>query len=742
MIGNGALGSRGTLEEFTRDERAAITVAGLYDQVPGCWRELVNAPNAFFSAIRVDGQVLSPRILPPTAHRQMLDLREAVLRRETRFGLASGASVEVQGARFLSAADVQLGVAWQQITADRDLQVIIETGIDGNVWDINGPHLTDHEGGASREDELWLAAKTQERGIPLTVAVAFDGDFRRAHCTSEVVRDLQRVLIRTVLNLKANEAYSWLKFFSVTAGSDAVAQGRKAATAARALGFDALLARHRTEWSQRWARSDIQVDGDDVAQLALRHSVYQLLLATPAHSERTSIPARGLSGQVYKGAVFWDTEMFMLPFFEHTQPEMARSLLRYRFHTLDGARRKASEFGYRGAFYAWESQETGDDACSFFNVTDVFTGRPMRTYFRDKQVHISADVALAIWRYFQHTADAVFLVEGGAEIILECARFYLSLAGFVPDRNRYEIRDVVGPDEYHERVDNNAFTSALARETVRVALQVLAWLETERPDAAHALTARLNFTADIGRLRDVADRLFVPEPDAGSKVIEQFSGYLRLEDASVSTVKSRVLNPTEYWGGGNGVATQTQVIKQADTVLLLHLFAERYATDVRRANWEYYEPRTEHGSSLSACVYAMVAAGLGKVDWAYRYFLKTATIDLTGDSKQYVGPLFIGGTHPAANGGAWMTAVLGFAGLRCHPDGPSLRPHLPRTWTQLGFRFCWRELWFSVRVTPTAVKVTADAANQHPAMIDLDGVRVACAPGETVAATNREDAHV
>lgn len=191
-------------------------------------------------------------------------------------------------------------------------------------------------------------------------------------------------------------------------GEAALKYSREAA----ALGYEALLKEHAENWERKWERSDVVIHGDEEAQAALRYSLYQLHIISPGHSEKLSIPARGLSGQVYKGAVFWDTEMFMLPFYLHTQPEIARNLLMYRVHTLDGARRKAAEYGYEGAFYAWESQETGDDACTLFNVNDVFTGRPLRTYFRDKQVHISADVAYGIWQYYLFTGDGSLLLEG------------------------------------------------------------------------------------------------------------------------------------------------------------------------------------------------------------------------------------------------------------------------------------------------------------------------------------------
>ena len=216
-------------------------------------------------------------------------------------------------------------------------------------------------------------------------------------------------------------------------------------------------------------------------------------MVAPVNGSANSIPARALSGQVYKGAIFWDTEMFMFPFFLHTCPEKAVELMRYRIKTLDGARRKAKTegAGYRGAFYAWESQETGDDACTYFNIGDPFTKRDLRTHFRDKQVHISGDVAIAMWEYFKVTGDDSLLLEGGAEVILECARFYYSYAYFKKDKNRYEILDVVGPDEYHERVNNNAFTSMVAKETFEIANATVDYLKRKHPEELRALVKKI-----------------------------------------------------------------------------------------------------------------------------------------------------------------------------------------------------------------------------------------------------------
>ena len=651
MLGNGYMGLRGTLEEQGKEELAGILLNGVYDQVPGKWREPVNAPNALYTTVEGAGGIRS--------HRQQLDLRHGRMSRETDYEHST-----VSAERFVSMDDVHLICLRYSATGTQP----IRTGIDKEVWDINGPHFHVVE-----ENENAVAVQTNELGILIAVCT-------RVAWTDERSFD------------------KFITIFTSLDCDDPVQAAREHCDRAKAAGYDRLLDAHKACWQAIWDRCDVQIDGDEEAQFALRYSLYQLQLAAPRHSNRVSIPARALSGQVYKGAVFWDTEMFMTPVFTLTDPAVARNLILYRYHTLEGAREKAAEYGCRGAFYAWESQERGNDACTHFNVTDVFTQRPMRTYFRDKQIHISADIVYAIRKYVEQTGDFSVIVDGAAEVMAECARFFFSYAYLKADKDRFELPDVTGPDEYHERVHNNAYTNRMVKYTLESALELLGWLETHDPAAFRALEERIGFTAEMNDWKIMAEKLWIPEPDPQSGVIPQFDGYERLEDCSLAELKSRMLDPNEYLGGGCGLATTTKILKQADVVLMLNLFKDDYDLESVRTNWEYYEPRTEHGSSLSACAYAMVAARIGKPDWAYDYFMKTATVDLTGKSKQYVGTLYIGGTHPAANGGAWLSAVFGFAGLEADDTGIRVNPNLPSHWTGMRFRIEWRGELFEIHI--------------------------------------------
>lgn len=728
LIANGYMGYRGTLEEYGKGQLVACTLAGVYDKVGEAWREPVNAPNGLLTKVYCDDEELTALALPPEAHEQTLDLRSALHTRRSVFR-AAGNTVEISAERFLSLADVHLLAMKYSLRCAKDAHLVLETGIDGDIWDINGPHLGGclwcMEGGV-----LLFRGRTWEKGHLVAVAEAIDAPGGAMSVETGAASIMRKITWRA----EAGKEYVLTKYVAIHTSLDGVASPAEAALEtcgrASARGYGRLFAQHRDLWRDRWERADVGIEGDDDAQLALRFSLYHLLSIAPTHTDRVSIPARGLSGQVYKGAVFWDTDLFMLPFFCHTHPELARNLIRYRCRTLDGARRKAAEYGYRGAFYAWESQETGDDACTLFNITDVFTGRPMRTYFRDRQVHISADVAYAIWRYYELTGDLGVLLEGGAEVVLECARFYVSYAYYSMDRRRYEILDVTGPDEYHERVHNNAFTNRMVRHTLEIARRMLAFLRSEQAGFYQEIIDRLAFGPDIAKIEALYEQIYIPLPDPETAVIEQFDGYHRLEDVSLAELSGRIKDPREYLGGGNGLATTTQILKQADVVAMLVFFRDSYPQAVMRANWEYYEPRTEHGSSLSHCLYALAAAEMGQADRGYSHFMQTAGIDLTGDAKQYVGTLYIGGTHPAANGGAWMAAVMGFGGLHTLEDRIIIEPRLPAKWRSLRFNLVWHGRRFAVEIGRETIEVRSDAANQGETTFVLRGETFVCGAGQ------------
>ena len=492
--------------------------------------------------------------------------------------------------------------------------------------------------------------------------------------------------------------------------------------AALALGFEGVLSQHEQAWSVRWGASDVQIDGDPAAQKAIRFATYHLNSAANPDDEAVSIAARALTGDDYVGHVFWDTEIFLLPFYCLTWPEAARALLMYRFHTLDGARAKAIRLGWRGALYAWESADTGAD------VTPAHTVGPDRQVLGilcgTQEQHISADVAYAVWQYWVTSGDEGFMRDAGAEILLETARFWVSRGVLEADGRRH-IRGVIGPDEYHETIDDNAFTNVMARWNVQRGLEVVALLRRRWPERWEALSASLGLAGP--ELESWSG--FIPTIQTGldptTGLYEQFEGYGLLEPVDLATYAGRSV-PMDVVLGRKRTA-RSQVIKQADVVALLVLLPDVFTAGTGAANFAWYEPRCSHGSSLSTAMHGLAAARLGLTDKALDFFRRTAAIDL-GDDKAAIG----GGVHIAALGGLWMMAVLGFAGLNLREDGIGLRPQLPKAWTGLRFPLQWRGRRLAIDIDPADACIHILVESGEAMAAYVGGARYWLEPGQSL----------
>lgn len=702
LVGNGYMGVRGTLEEYGKEHLVAVNLAGIYDQVGDSWREPLNAPNGFYGYLTVDGEKLMLPDIESKEHQVELDYRHGIFKRRTKWSTVRG-DITIESERFVSMKDIHLGAMKCSIAADFHADVKLVIGIDGDVWDINGPHYDELI--IKNDDVLSIKAITHEKKYEVSVAetevTGFPCERRKTEKDKKCLKSINFIT-------DTHKSYTIERFFSIYTSKDcekSMECAVKLAEEAASKGYDEIYRQHCEKWEKLWDISEVVIEGDDKAMEALNYSCYHLHCLAPRHTDSLSVAARGLSGQTYKGAVFWDTEMFILDFFLMTEPEVAKKLMKYRIDTLDGARKKAEGYGYRGAFYAWESQEGGFDACSDYNVTDVFSGKPMRTFFKDKQIHISAAVVYGIGRYVELTGDMSILSEGGAETIIECARFYYGLLLKKVGESKYELHDVIGPDEYHERVNNNGYTNRMAKYTFEQAIRIIENKEQLEQKEKIKIETLFNLNTLINEFRDACDKIFIPVPDERG-VIPQFDGYFDLEDVNVDTVRSRIINPKEYWGGAYGVATHTQVIKQADVVTWLTLFPEDVSDEIKLKNWEYYEPRTEHGSSLSACMYSLLACRCGMKEKAYPLFMKSASADLVTGGKEWAGLIYIGGTHPASEGGAYMVAIKGFGGIYFEDNQVKAKPNLPDNWKKMYFHICYKNKIYKVEIEDNNAVIT------------------------------------
>jgi kojibiose phosphorylase len=443
---------------------------------------------------------------------------------------------------------------------------------------------------------------------------------------------------------------------------------------------------HINSWEKHWDNAEIVIYGDKYAQKSVNYALYHLISSGEFSGNFTSIPARNLSGESYQGHIFWDTEIYMLPFYIFTEPDVARSLLMYRYNALDGAKINAIEQDFEGASFAWESTDSGlemapTEAISpFGHVINIFTS--------EYEHHISPDIAYAVWQYWTVTQDKDFMLDYGSEIIFETARFCKSLLSQGED-GLYHIYEVIGPDEYHELIHDNAYTNIMVRYNLEIAVKLFEWLKKNHKSSLENLKNKISLVeAEIKNWTEIKDKIFISNI-SDKNIYEQFNGFFDLEYIDVKSYENRTAPMDVILGREK--TKKSQVIKQPDVLMFLFLLANQFPQDVIRANYDYYEPRTGHGSSLSPGIHSLLAARLDKSEEAYHYFKQSTEVDLYNGMGNASG-----GIHMANMGSIWMAVVMGFAGMYICDRGLIFDPHLPENWEKLEFPIIWRSQRVSV----------------------------------------------
>ena len=718
-IGNGYFGTRGTFEEGYPRDNPATLLSGVFDRIEVGRAELANVPDWLPIKLFVNGERFRldrGRIL---AYERSLDMYNGVLNRTVRWESAAGARLTISIERFASLADEHIAAIRYSVTAGEPsathensendgYEIVLRSSLNTAVGNYHLMHWETVD--QSNEYELvWLHTQTIASGVQLAQTMSFtsltngctkeitDSDYAPSihlrgklapgeTMTAEKIvvmytsRDTEQPL-RTALEHHHEiliDGYS-NGTTSVTGEPSAVATTTPITLEIHAQSYDTLLDAHKVAWHNYWQVSDIIIEGDDKAQQAIRYNVYQLCISASKHDDRYSIAAKGLTGFGYRGHIFHDTEIFMLPYFTHVHPDIARNLLLYRYHLLPGARAKAASNGYAGAQYPWESTVDGKEATPDA-IIHPESGELIPVLNGLLELHISASIAHATCDYWSITSDDEFMRDYGAEIVLSTAAFWVSRVTKNDERNDYEINNVIGPDEWHEHVNNNAFTNYMARWNIQKALEILDWLHTTVPDRAHQLAQLVDLTGENrAHWQDVASHLRIPV-DKETGLIEQFDGFFKLPHLDQSKYAGRT---TSYQGilGMEGVQ-EYQIVKQADVLMLLTVLNAEFDQKTRRVNWDYYYPITDHayGSSLTPAFHVILACELGLPDVAYRLYMIGSLVDLEnprGNSGE--------GIHDACCGAVWQATVLGFAGLQFTEDSYTTHPTWPDGWTRLAF---------------------------------------------------------
>ena len=712
-LASGAMGNRGSHEEgFVKKTLPANYVHGVFDRSEAFMRELCNTPDWAKLHILFECEPIGVEDGEPMDYLRVLDMRHGFLAKRYVSRAADGRETRIEILKFLSRAHPRRGAFRIYITPLNYEGVIeLENIIDATVTNfMDMPrfrvrHLETKEVSALMPDGCYVGSKTRDFGLRLGTGARVQVRGAQGECRvkSRRFRPFGEVACEFIdCDMARNETLIIEKFACVCTErdfSDPRAQVTLELNELTERGFDNELAAHIAAYDALWAMADVQIDGDDALQHALRFNIFHLMSTPAPNDPRTNIGAKMIHGEEYGGHAYWDTELFVLPFFTYVFPGVARNLATYRYLLLDKARENAVSNGYRGAKYPWESADTGDEECPSWTVCP--DGSCYRCYVADYEHHVTAAVSYGMRQYANVTGDDGFMDTMGLEVLLETARFWVSRMTYNKEKDRYEILQVTGPDEWHEPVDNNAYTNRLAQWNIQCALTLLTDYQTREPDAYQRLCEKLALTQD--ELQDW--KLHAQKLYAGARqgLIEQFDGYFDLPDAVITEWDDNgmPLMPSLFRGKRGG---ERCILKQADVVMLMYLLPHDYDMETQSVNFNYYERRTLHRSSLSPSIHCLLGLRVGDDKRAYAYLERSAYVDVRnnqGNTRE--------GLHAASAGGTWQCMALGFCGMGIgHDGGLEFYPKLPERWSRVRFRIVWRGTPLTVTVTHAGVTVQTD----------------------------------
>ncbi len=719
-LGNGYLGVRSALEETYVGQTRNFFVAGTYNRFhPGEVTELPNAADFTEMQIYLNSELFtmdSGRIIE---YARYLNLKEAELTREVLWESPSGKVYKLVFKRFVSLEDLHVIAFKLTVTPmSGDAVIRIRTGIDGRMTNSGSQHFSEGEKRVYDRSFMQLVQTTTESQIDFVVNCScrgYAGDSSVSAVSEAVEYGVERRKIYGLYEYEAKKdmAVTFEKLAAVFTSRDKeYMQGYKLGELKKhsleylksvlESGYDTLFAKSRDKWSAYWDGVKIDIESscsEDI--LALRFAQYHLLIATPVHDERFSIGAKGLTGEGYKAHVFWDTEMFMVPYFQYSSPLLARQLLTYRYNNLEGARKKAKEYGYEGAMYPWETAFTGQEETPEWAALNVMTGEPTRVWAGIKEHHITADIAYMVWQYYLSTGDNDFMEKCGYEIIFDCASFWCSRLIWNDEQARYEIRDVIGPDEYTEHIDNNAYTNYMAHYVISIALKLYDTMPKELPALFALLDEKLNLSKRHEAYRAAVEKLYLPKAGK-SGVMPQDDTFLGKKEIDINKYRYDDIKQSILLDYSRSQIVDMQVLKQADVIMLLCTLRKLFDIKTIKASWEYYEKRTIHDSSLSSAIHSIVACYFYNTDRAYSFFKDACRIDM-GQNPVSSNT----GTHTAAMGGIWMAAVMGFGGFFNNEGQLELDPMLPEEWTRLDYSIYWQGRKIRVEAAKDSVVLTS-----------------------------------
>ncbi|WP_435128843.1 glycosyl hydrolase family 65 protein [Mycoplasma sp. 6243] len=719
-LGNGYMGIRSADEERASYNKEDFFVNGMFnkdtkDDSP----ELVNLADLMTTPIIINGITFD--VKNRDEYNKTLYIREGFLKRKILLERDHGKYCFIFE-RFVSRNDPnvyaqKIKIKVLETTDNKNIEIIIKPAINAQVTNSGTQHFG--EGAKTRitteslQMEQCTTLSKRWAVHNLITKLYLNGEFIRGGNDDYVIEMKRRYVgFKIKLNAKAGDVIELEKLMSVHTSVDSKNSllPKKVVRENANTKHQQLLNKSYEELknesiekmhSQIWKEFFVKIEGDEESKydsLALDFAIFHLNGFVPRHSTNLNVGAKGLSGEGYQGHTYWDTEFFINPIYLFNRAKVARNLLTYRYKGIEGARAKAREIKERpqesnlkGAQFPWEmAWPTDGEVCPYWGQADVMTGKQIPIASRRQEIHVSADVAFAVNQYYKITGDEKFMEQMGYEMIIDTAIFYASRAEKQSDGS-YHILDVMGPNEYKGNIDNSAYINMLAKFNIDLALKYINLLKKKKPYWWAIIKSKIPYPINVTKLKEVSEKLKQQKPNE-NLVIAENDQFLQLHRGNVLPFQmlgdagKKLFNTQE----GNALLS-CQLVKQADVILLLNILPHLYSKEIRRANFNFYEPVTTHDSSLSPVTYTIEAVRLKMIEKAYQLFKYGINVDLgpamhTSDA----------GIHAGSLAAIYHMIVFGFGGLNWHNDALHLEPLLPKNWSKLTYRFKYQNAAFEV----------------------------------------------
>ncbi len=695
-LGNGYMGFRGNFEEgYSGPEGTGVDgiyINGFYESEIIKYPEIaygyaensqtmLNVTRSRIIRLIVDDEEFDMYNGRITEYKRVLSLKEGLLSRSLVWESGTGKRVRINTRRLISFKNKHLAAICYEITPlNFSGSVNLISMLDGNV--INQSADKDPRTGSGlhgRVLSVELKGIEKSRGLlvqgtrnsRMHLACAMENHLE-TECAYRLSTFSNEDAVGASYDIQAVQGKNikLTKFIAYVTSKDTeygelAGLARSIAADANVQGFEAARNEQAAFFTDFWSRADVRIEGDPALQQGIRFNLFHLVQSA-GRDGSTNIGAKGLTGEGYEGHYFWDTEMYILPFFTYSQPEIARKLLEFRYGTLDRARERARQMSHpRGTLFPWRTIN-GEECSAYY---------PGGT----AQYHINADIAFAVKRYMEATDDQDFMIRSGAELLFETARLWEDLGDYIPAKgNKFCLNCVTGPDEYTAVVNNNCYTNLMAQENLLYACEVAARLLERYPEEYVALVDRIGLDdTEIVRWKHAAENMYIPY-DARTGIYLQDDSFLEKAPWDFENTPADKYPLLLHYHPL--VIYRHQVCKQADLVLALFLLGNRFTLEEKKINYDFYEKVTTHDSSLSTAIFSIMASETGCREKAYDYFISTARMDLDdyhGNTKD--------GIHAANMAGTWMCLVYGFAGMRAYKGMLCFSPYLPGNWREYSF---------------------------------------------------------